>query len=70
VVAPLDDGLQVLLDLLSGDLEDHAEGNGGAFLDILEIGTDDSHLSILDLIHRGSQGQLESVCLGAAQLYP
>ncbi len=70
VVAPLDDGLQVLLNLLAGDLEDHAEGNGGAFRDILEVGTDDGYLSICNLIHRGSQGQLKSVCLGAAQLYP
>jgi len=70
MVAPLNDGLQILLNLFSGYLEDHAEGNGGAFRDILEVGTDNSHLSILNLIHGGSQGQLKSVCLGAAQLYP
>ena len=70
VVAPLDDGLQILLNLLAADLEYHAEGNGGAFLDILELGTDDRNLSILNLIHGCCQGQLESVCLGAAQLYP
>ena len=40
VVAPLDDGLQILLNLLAADLEYHAEGNGGAFLDILEIRAD------------------------------
>ncbi|OPX74382.1 MAG: hypothetical protein A4E44_01954 [Methanosaeta sp. PtaB.Bin018] len=70
VVAPLDDGLQVLLDLLSGNLEYHAEGDCGAFLDILEVGADNCDLSILNLVHRGSQRQLESICLGAAKLYP
>ncbi|OPY48310.1 MAG: hypothetical protein A4E46_00001 [Methanosaeta sp. PtaU1.Bin016] len=70
VVAPLDDGLKILLDLLAADLEDHAEGNRGAFLDILQIRSYDCDLSILYLVHGGGKGQLKAISLGAAHLYP
>ncbi|OPY52618.1 MAG: hypothetical protein A4E48_01024 [Methanosaeta sp. PtaU1.Bin060] len=70
VVAPLDDGLEILLDLLAADLEDHAEGNRGSFRGILQVRSYDCDLSILYLVHGGGKGQLKAICLGAAHLYP
>jgi len=70
MVAPLDDGLQVFLDLLAADSEDHAEGHGGALRGLSQIRTDDCYLSILNLVHGRGKRQLKSICLGTAKLYP
>src|SRR5690606_15938695 len=52
VVTPLDDRLQVLLDKLACYLEDHAEGDRAPLRDLGDVGTDDRHLAVLNLVHR------------------
>ncbi len=70
VVTPLDDRLEVGLDKLAGYLEDHAEGYSLALFDLIDVGTLDGDLAVLDLVHRRGDRELEAVRLGTAHLYP
>jgi hypothetical protein len=67
---PLDNALQVFLDLLAGDLDDETEGSVLPLFQLREILPYDCDLAVLDLVHAPGLDQFELVLLsGAAQLH-
>ena len=70
MISPLDDGLQIRLDQLTGNLVDKAEGYSRSFFDLAEVRSLDGDLAIFHLVHLCRYHKLKPVRFGTAHLYP